>query len=237
MESIYFVVCWACHRKCRPFNGGRFPPHVRGAPREVVDEAKAAFPRVISDLPDALYYLDLTPLEHLRDRFAGRDAPIVVLATGDPVTPAVVDNLPVRCVRTISCPGLGGRRVGMRSEKRNREDRTAGAPVHSFFGVTQDARIGAVRSRGRAMESSLSNATVDDHFCSACPDGLGFLNRRLSISEVLIAPNGDVFLPRRTTDAPLGNLCVGCDRIHREELRPEMARIRADRLAVRRAAA
>ncbi|SEA00073.1 SPASM domain-containing protein [Rubrimonas cliftonensis] len=59
MESIYYVLCWACHRKCRHCYESRFRPYVRGALRKVVDEARAAFPRVISNLPAELAYLDL----------------------------------------------------------------------------------------------------------------------------------------------------------------------------------
>ncbi|ESR22603.1 SPASM domain-containing protein [Lutibaculum baratangense] len=60
MESIYYVLSWACHRKCRHCYETRFRPYVRGALREVVDEVRAAFPKVIANLPEDFTYLDLS---------------------------------------------------------------------------------------------------------------------------------------------------------------------------------
>ena len=72
MESIYYVLSWACHRKCKHCYETRFRPYVRDALRGVVDEAKAAieacglawtakaaFPKVIANLPEDFTYLDL----------------------------------------------------------------------------------------------------------------------------------------------------------------------------------
>ncbi len=59
MESIYFVMAWACHRKCKHCYEDRFRPYVRGALERVVAEAEANFPRIIANLPDRMTYLDL----------------------------------------------------------------------------------------------------------------------------------------------------------------------------------
>ena len=83
MESIYYVLCWACHRKCKHCYETRFRPYVRGALREVVDEARAAFPRVIANLPDDLTYLDLSaPSETLPGGYARKPGRII-LAGGE----------------------------------------------------------------------------------------------------------------------------------------------------------
>ena len=58
MESIYFVMAWACHRKCRHCYEDRFRPYVRGALEAVVAEAEANFPRIIANLPPRMTYLD-----------------------------------------------------------------------------------------------------------------------------------------------------------------------------------
>lgn len=58
MESIYYVLSWACHRKCRHCYEPRFRPYVRGALQAVVSEAVAHFPRVIDHLPPQMRYLD-----------------------------------------------------------------------------------------------------------------------------------------------------------------------------------
>lgn len=83
MESIYYVLCWACHRKCRHCYEARFRPYVRGALRGVVDEAKAAFPKVIGNLPEDLTYLDLSaPSEAAPGGYERRPGRIV-LAGGE----------------------------------------------------------------------------------------------------------------------------------------------------------
>lgn len=59
MESLYYVMSWACHRKCKHCYEPRFKPYVRGALDAVVDESVANFPRIIANLPEAMTYLDL----------------------------------------------------------------------------------------------------------------------------------------------------------------------------------
>jgi len=58
MESIYYVMAWACHRKCRHCYEDRFRPYVRGALEAVVQEAERNFPRIVANLPARLTYLD-----------------------------------------------------------------------------------------------------------------------------------------------------------------------------------
>ena len=83
MESIYYVLCWACHRKCRHCYEARFRPYVRGALRSVVDEARAAFPQVIANLPDELRFLDLgAPSETAPGGYVARPGRII-LAGGE----------------------------------------------------------------------------------------------------------------------------------------------------------
>jgi len=83
MESIYYVLCWACHRKCKHCYEARFRPYVRGTLRKVVDEAKRAFPRVIANLPAELRYLDLSaPSETEAGGYVARPGRII-LAGGE----------------------------------------------------------------------------------------------------------------------------------------------------------
>jgi hypothetical protein len=58
VESIYYVLSWACHRKCRHCYEPRFRPYVRSALEAVVAEAEQNFPRIIDHLPPRLSYLD-----------------------------------------------------------------------------------------------------------------------------------------------------------------------------------
>ena len=58
MESIYYVMAWACHRKCRHCYEERFRPYVRGQLDAVVREAEANFPRIVDRFPARMTYLD-----------------------------------------------------------------------------------------------------------------------------------------------------------------------------------
>lgn len=59
MESIYWVMAWACHRKCRHCYEDRFRPYVRADLERVVAEAERNTPRVLANLPERMTYLDL----------------------------------------------------------------------------------------------------------------------------------------------------------------------------------
>lgn len=59
MESIYYVMAWACHRRCKHCYEDRFRPYVRGALDEVVQEAARNYPRIIDHFPERMSYVDL----------------------------------------------------------------------------------------------------------------------------------------------------------------------------------
>jgi len=59
MESIYWVMCWACHRRCKHCYEGRFRPYVRDELAAVIAEAERNTPLVLSNLPERMTYLDL----------------------------------------------------------------------------------------------------------------------------------------------------------------------------------
>lgn len=59
MESIYYVMSWACHRRCKHCYEERFHPYVRGALDDVLREAKVNFPRIIDNFPERMTYRDL----------------------------------------------------------------------------------------------------------------------------------------------------------------------------------
>lgn len=59
MESIYYAMCWACHRKCKHCYEDRFRPYVRGELERVVAEAEANGPRIVANLPEDMTFLDL----------------------------------------------------------------------------------------------------------------------------------------------------------------------------------
>ena len=58
MESIYYVMSWACHRKCRHCYEDRFRPYIRGELEAVVQEAERNFPRIVANFPERFTYRD-----------------------------------------------------------------------------------------------------------------------------------------------------------------------------------
>ncbi|MCS6932156.1 MAG: SPASM domain-containing protein [Acetobacteraceae bacterium] len=58
MEAIYWVLCWACHRRCAHCYEDRFRPYVRAALDAVIAEAERTAPRVLANLPEAMLYRD-----------------------------------------------------------------------------------------------------------------------------------------------------------------------------------
>jgi hypothetical protein len=58
MESIYYVLSFACHRKCVHCYEDRFRPYRRDELAALTETAKRNFPRVIANLPDEMRYLD-----------------------------------------------------------------------------------------------------------------------------------------------------------------------------------
>jgi MoaA/NifB/PqqE/SkfB family radical SAM enzyme len=58
VESIYYVLTWACHRRCKHCYDTRFRPYVRDGLEEVLTESDTHFRKVIANLPDKMTYLD-----------------------------------------------------------------------------------------------------------------------------------------------------------------------------------
>ena len=148
MESIYFVLTWLCHRRCRHCYDDRFRPYVREELARVVNQSRANVPRIIEHLPERMTYRDrdgreargrvivsggeilLEPvresvlypaLEQLRERYAAKGGvQLVVQTTGDRVTSGILDELLARGVGMISISGFDSYHVGI-----NRAERAA----------------------------------------------------------------------------------------------------------------
>jgi hypothetical protein len=59
VESIYYSITWACHRKCRHCYEDRFRPYLRAQLAAIVNQSKEAFPRIVDNFPERMTYLDL----------------------------------------------------------------------------------------------------------------------------------------------------------------------------------
>jgi hypothetical protein len=140
MESIYWVLAWACHRKCRHCYEDRFRPYRGDALQAVLAEAEANLPLVVANLPERMTYRDngqervgriilsggealheatrervtYRAIEALTERFRDRGGVrIVVQTTGDLLTPAILRELLNRGVWMVSVAGVDDFHVGM----------------------------------------------------------------------------------------------------------------------------
>jgi Iron-sulfur cluster-binding domain len=148
MEALYYVMAWACHRKCRHCYEDRFRPYARDRLEAVIAEAEAAFPRILANLPERMTWTDrsgphpverggrvilsggeallegvrqrvtLPVIEVLQARHAGQGLRIVVQTTGDLLTPPIIRGLLDRGVWMISVSGVDDFHVGMEGAER-----------------------------------------------------------------------------------------------------------------------
>lgn len=147
MESIYWVLAWACHRKCRHCYEDRFRPYVRDELASVVAEAEATMPRIIANLPERMTYrqpgrqqeragriilsggealheatrerITYRAIEALVARYRDQGGVrVVVQTTGDLLAPGIVRDLLDRGVWMISVAGVDDFHVGMEGADR-----------------------------------------------------------------------------------------------------------------------
>lgn len=111
MESIYWVMCWACHRKCRHCYEPRFRPYVRADLEAVVAEAERNAPRVLSNLPDRMAYLDLE--DPAADGTLPEKPGRVILSGGEALLDAVRERVTYPVIEGLAARyrGQGGVKV------------------------------------------------------------------------------------------------------------------------------
>lgn len=143
MESIYYVMSWLCHRRCKHCYEERFRPYAGEELRQVVDEARGAYARIIANLPERMEFLDpslgdapqrgriilaggeilLDPvretvlypaLELLHAKYkAAGGVRLIVQTTGDTLRPRMVEELLARHVEMISVSGIDSFHEGL----------------------------------------------------------------------------------------------------------------------------
>ena len=145
MQSIYWVLTWACHRKCKHCYDDRFRPYVRDALTEVVGEGKAAYQSVIDNLPDSLRWIDEDGTEKptnlilaggellidgvreelyypvmgaLKKKYAGALPDIAIQTTGDILTPEILDECLALGVSSFGIASIDDYHVGMKGERK-----------------------------------------------------------------------------------------------------------------------
>jgi len=144
LESLYWVINHACHRRCKHCYDDRFRPYVRNALEEKIVGSENAYKKIINNLPTELGYKSddgvhhkgriimaggevlvdqvrervLFPiLDELRSKY-GNSVHVIVQTTGDLVTAEILDELLARGVWMISVAGMDDFHVGHEGEKR-----------------------------------------------------------------------------------------------------------------------
>jgi hypothetical protein len=93
MESIYYVLCWHCHRRCKHCYEDRFRPYVREELDSVVAEAERNAPRIIAKLPDSMSYLDRSCIAGNSAQDFARRTGRIILSGGDVLTDPVRERV------------------------------------------------------------------------------------------------------------------------------------------------
>ncbi len=169
-------------------------------------------------------------LELLHQKY-GKDVQLIVQTTGDTVTERIVDELLEHHVWQISVSGIDQHHEGLESKEAQEKlvakltrifesrgmklvptipEKAGGGTMDncyfSFFGATEDAWIGRLWPRGRALQNELSTATLRDNFCNRWSGALNFLQHGYNGSEVSVEPDGNVYPCCIKTKAPIGSL-------------------------------
>ncbi len=142
MESIYYVMAWACHRKCRHCYEDRFRPYVRGDLERVVAQAEANFPRIIANLPERLTYLDRD--DPNQDGALPEKAGRIVLSGGEALLDPVRERVTYKVIEAL---------------RRKYEGQGVKIIVQTTGDLLTDAIVADLMARGVWM---ISVASVDD---------------------------------------------------------------------------
>ena len=141
MESIYYVMAWACHRRCKHCYEDRFRPYVRKELAGVVEEAQRNFPRIIDNFPRNMRYVDLAEGPGQHSEKIGR----IVLSGGESLLDAVRE--------TVTYP------VIERLQQRYANEGGVKIVVQTTGDLLTDRIVGELLQRGVYM---ISVASVDD---------------------------------------------------------------------------
>ena len=141
MESIYYVMAWACHRRCRHCYESRFRPYTRAALGDVVDEAMRNFPRIVDNFPERMTYLDPADPPGRKIERTGR----IVLSGGEALLDAVRETVTYPVIERLHARyrNVGGARI----------------IVQTTGDLLTDRIVGELLERGVHM---ISVASVDD---------------------------------------------------------------------------
>ncbi len=91
LESIYYVISWACTRACPHCYDDRFHPYGSDQLKAQIDRAKKDFPRIIDNLPETMEYSDLE--QQYSDGSFARKIGRIILSGGEVLLDPVRTNI------------------------------------------------------------------------------------------------------------------------------------------------
>ena len=100
MESIYYVMSWACHRKCKHCYEEKFRPYVRDELENVVQESERNFPRIVANLPARMTYLDLE--DQLPDGSFAEKTGRIILSGGEALLDPVRERVTYKVIEQLT---------------------------------------------------------------------------------------------------------------------------------------
>jgi hypothetical protein len=188
MESIYYVMCWACHRKCRHCYEDRFRPYSKEALDAVAAEAQRNYPRIVDNFPERMTYRDpdeamqekqgrvilsggeslIDPvresvtypvIDRLNARYRAQGGvKIVVQTTGDVLTPRILDELLERGVYMVSIASTDRYHVGLDTPDLQKVFLDGLAALFASRGVKRSGLSAGVNRKWHEEDGPLWNA-------------------------------------------------------------------------------
>jgi len=114
MESIYYVLTYACHRKCKHCYDTRFRPYVRDGLKAVIGEGIDNHRRIIANLPDSMTYLD--PAHPKADGSPSERTGRIIMAGGELLIDPVRETLLYPAMNAVQEKyGRGGVRISLQT--------------------------------------------------------------------------------------------------------------------------
>lgn len=93
MESIYYVLCWHCHRRCKHCYEDKFRPYIREELEEVVAEAEQNSPKIIANFPKTMRFRERSnPESEAQAEYVERIGRIII-SGGDVMTEPVRERV------------------------------------------------------------------------------------------------------------------------------------------------
>ena len=144
MESIYYVMAWACHRRCRHCYEERFRPYAHAELEAVIAEARVNFPVIVDHFPERMTYLDRR--DPRRDGTLPERTGRIVLSGGECLLPRLREEVTYPVIERLvgRYAGRGGVEI----------------VVQTTGDLVSDGIVDELLKRGVAM---ISVAGVDDY--------------------------------------------------------------------------